>query len=221
MVNPQPINLIVEKLADESRRSRNSAAVWFLLGAAAQAGIVALFYTAQSFSGASAADKAKFFFVVSPFAAWLPIAASVYYFRRSRKLKMRGGNLLYRALCGEPQLIAQIEREPDAAQPEPIAKPTAAEVANERTGDFAGAIVEGILDTVLSAALNTDSRSTNVDYDTPSDAGDVNSRALPPRVFVRLTNGERREIASPLAARETVAALHNYAPHAAVVEIAR
>lgn len=221
MINSPPINLIVAKLADESRRSRNSAVVWFLIGAVVQAGIVALFYTAQSFNGASAGEKIKFFFIVSPFVAWLPLAASVYYFRRSRRLKMSGGNFLYRALSGEPQLVAQIEREPDAVEPEPIAKPTAEEIKNERSAEIAGSVFEVVLDVALSAIFNADSRSPNDDYNSSSSATGANSRELPPRVFIRLTNGERCKIVSPLAAAETVAALRAHAPHASVVEIAR
>lgn len=220
MTLEQPMNLIVNKIADESRRRRNSAVVWFLLGAIFQAGIIALIYKAQSFANANTAEKLKFFFVVSPFVAWLPIAVAVYYFRRSRKSAMRSDSLLYRALTGEPQMIAAIEREPDIVQPEPpaklIEKPT-----DDRAGDVAGAIAEGVLEVVLSAAFGS-SPGGNSDNDYSStDTGSTASAPLPPRVFVRLTNGERHEISTPLNAAQTVAALRNHAPQAVVAETVR
>lgn len=220
MTLEQPMNLIVDKTADESRRRRNSAVVWFLLGAIFQAGIVALIYKAQSFVGANTTDKLKFFFVISPFVAWLPLAVAVYYFRRSRKSAMRSGNSLYRALTGEPQMIAAIEREPDIVPPEPPAKLLEKPI-DDRAGDVAGAIAEGVLEVVLSAAFGSSSDG-NSDNDYGSTATSSTASApLPPRVFVCLTNGERHEISSPLDAAQTVTALRKHAPQAVVAEVAR
>lgn len=217
MTLEQPMVLIVDKIADESRRRRNSAIVWFTLGAIAQAGIVALIYKAQSFAYADTAEKLKFFFVVSPLVAWLPIAAAIYYLRGSRKSAMHSRNALCRALTSEPQLIAEIIREPEIAQPEAAAKQIE-KPSDERGANVAGALAEGILEIALSAAFGSTADSDSNDY-YDSTADDSTATAPhAPRVFVRLTNGETREIPTVPNAAAIVAALRRHAPHAVVVE---
>lgn len=217
-MNDAAIERIIDRLADESYQRRNSAILCFLLGVIFQAGIVWLLFKAQSFASAGAGEKLGFFFCASFFVAWLPIAASVYYLHSSRKSAMRPENILYRALTGEPQLIARIEREPDVPQIE-IVKPVAAPPSAERGANVAGAIVEGVLEVALSAAFGTSSDSNSNDYYDTNNGESLPNAPRIPRVFVSLTNGETREISSPLEVAQTIAALQKHAPQAVITEI--
>ena len=218
MTSAQPLNLIIDRLADASRRSRNSAIVWFVLGAVFQAGVVALIFKAQSFAGAGAGEKSGFFFFVSPFAAWLPMAVGVYYWRRSKKSAMRSGNLLQRALTIEPQLIGGIYQEKRIVQPEIIEKPVekSAVKSDERGADIAGAIFESVVEIGLSAAFGSSGSDSTNDYG--NGASSSSNTPIEPRVFIRLTNGETHQINAPFAPEEIVAVLRRHAAHAALLE---
>lgn len=192
MTNEASIKLLVEKLADESRRNRNSAVVFCVIGLAAQTVIIAAhgLPTAQTLPG---------FAFLSFVFAWLPFAAGLFYLRQSRKKAARPENLLWRALTSEPQFIREVILEIP-----PVGVP--AQINAENIGNQRQNVIGNILDGILGGDATPDYSHT------------ASSAPLKPSVFVKLGDDKEYRIAAPLDAAETVAVLKAYAPHAQFIE---
>lgn len=192
----RPINLIVEKLADESRRRLRSALVFGAFGAAAQIAIIA-------FIGLPRKKEIAEFVVLNLFFCWWFFVVAFFYWRSSRKLAARPANALWRALTSEPQNIREIVLE---IPPRETDEERAAETVGRKRQNIVGNILDGIFDSNA----------------TPDYAMDLTSNIpLKPSVFVQLADGEKHRIYTTLEADETIAALKRHAPSAAVVEVAQ
>jgi len=191
-----PLQIIIEKLADESRRNRRSAILFAALGLTAQILIIVGI-------GLPKKDEIVAFAFLSLFFSWSLLIAAVFYLRKSRKLAARPANLLWRALTNEPQSIREIVLE--IPRRETIEQRAAETVGRERQ-NIVGNILDGIFDA----------------NSTPDYAIDLTSGVqLKPSVFVNLTNGEKHRVYTPIEADETVAALKRHAPAAAIVQVAQ
>jgi len=187
------LKLIVARLADESRRNRTSAVAFLGIAVLLQ---VLLFVGLRP----STSKDVPGFLFLSLICAGIPFVVGIFYLRQMRRNAARENNLLWRALTTEPRLITTIYLEiPRQETPEQ----RKAEIADRKRQNLVGNIFDGV--------FNTNS--------TPDFTIDLTSGVeLKPRVIVRLTDGDNREVPAAFESHETIAVLRRHAPHAAVVE---
>ena len=193
MTNEQTVKTLIEKLADESRRNRNSAIAFCLIGLMIQIIIILTL-------GLPTLKTFLVFAVVSLIFAWIPFFAGLFYLRQSRKKAAQPENLLWRALTSEPQLIREIIL--DIPLTETSGQRDAEVFGNERLN-----VVGNILDGILGGNATPDYAIHNSSV-----------APLPPSVFVKLSDGANYRVATPLDAAETVAVLKTHAPHAQFIK---
>ena len=192
MTGEQSIKGLVEKLADESRRNRNSAIVFGFIGLAIQIIIILAL-------GLPKAETFAAFAFLSLILAGIPLAAAVFYSLQSRKKAARPENLLWRALTGEPQIIREIILEiPRTQTPE------------QRNAEIVGNQRQNIVGNILDGLLGGES--------TPDYTHTASGAPLKPSVFVKLSDGANYPVFTPFDADKTVHALKDYAPHAQFIE---
>ncbi len=184
---------IVAKLADESRSNRASAVIFFCIAVLLQ---ILLFGGLRHLTS----EDVPGFLFLSLICDGIPFVAGIYYLRQMRRSAARKDNLLWQALTTEPRLIKTIYLEiPRQETPE------------QRTGEIVSRQRQSFVGNVLDGVFNTNS--------TPDYTIDLTSGVeVKPSVFVRLSDGENHRVPAAFEAEETITALRQHAPHAAVVE---